>query len=80
MALRCFVSTLSKESPWVAFKFGFTIIGYIDFGPRNSYLSDEGRGFNSTSGAFAQSDKGLPSSFNSSTLVEKGKIGGEASN
>jgi len=48
-------------------------------GLRDSYLRDEGRGFNSTSGAFTSSDEGLLSSYNDSTLARESKIGVEAS-
>jgi len=80
MALQCFLSTLRKESIQVAFKFAFIFIGYVDFGPRNSYLSDEGRGFNSTSAVFGSSYKGLLSSYNNSTLVREGRIAAKAFN
>jgi len=59
MNLRCFPSTLSKELIWVAFKFAFTIAGYVHFGMRNSYLNNEGKGFNSALGAFVSSDEGI---------------------
>ena len=63
----------------VAFKFAFTITGYVDFGQTNLYLRDEGGGFNSTSGAFASSDEGLLSSCKDPTLARVGGIGGEGS-
>jgi len=53
MALRCFLRTLTKEPIWVTFKLAFTITRYVDFGPKNSYLKDEERSFNSTSGLLA---------------------------
>ena len=74
MALQCFLSTLSKESIMDAFKLALRITGYIELGPRNSYFKVEGRGFSSTLGAFALSNKGLFSSFNGSTSAREAEL------
>ena len=79
MVLWCFLSTLTKESIWVASKLAFTITWYVDFGPRNSYLKDEGMSFNSSLGTFASSNRGLLSSCNVPSLARESGISGEAS-
>jgi len=49
-------------------------------GPRNSYLKEEGRGFNSTSGAHSSSNRSFSSAFKSSTLAWEGETFGELPN
>jgi len=59
-----------------ALRFTFTITGYVKLGPRNSYLKEEGRGFNSTSGAHASLDESSSSLIRVFTLTRVGGIYG----
>jgi len=79
MTLRCILSTLRKESISNALRFAFEIAGYVELDPRNSHLKEEGRGFNSTSGARILSKERLSSVSKYSTLTRVGRTCGEAS-
>jgi len=61
--------TPRKELIWNALTFALAISGYIEFGPRNSYLIEGGRGFMSVVEACFSSKEGSLALPNSSTLV-----------
>jgi len=50
------------------------ITGYVELGPRNSYLKEDWRGFNSTSEAYFSLGEGFSSTFKGSTLAREGEI------
>ena len=80
MAFRCTLSTQNKEPIWDVLRLALTIIGYVELELRNSYLNDEGKGFNSTLGECSSLDKGLPSVTSCATLARVGRTCGEDSN
>ena len=77
--LRWNLSSLSKESIWDELRFALIITGNVELLSRNSYLKEEERGFNSTSGAYFSSKEGLSSLTCSSTLERVGGTCDEAS-
>ena len=77
MALRYSPIILSKEWTWDALRLAFTITGCLEFGPINSYLMEEGRGFNSTLRACLLSYEDAPSDISDSNMPSTDDTCGE---